>query len=56
MGSAISRVTNTVTRPIKEFNLYERAHVAVIKNKYVPSPKHPSTQEFIQKSINGKLN
>lgn len=52
MGNVTSRVTNTVTRPVREYNLYERAHKAVIKNKYVPSPKHPSTQEFIEKTIN----
>ena len=55
MGNARSRVKSMVTRPVKEYNLLDRAHDVVMRNKPVPSPRHPSTQHLIEQTIQGML-
>ena len=50
MGNISSRVGNKVTKPVRDYNIHERAHKAVLKNKNVVSPKHPSTLDHITKT------
>ena len=54
MGNKASVVKHKVTKPIREYNLIDRAHKAALKNKEIASPKHPSTQHLIERSIQRK--
>lgn len=54
MGGVTSRIVYRALKPFREYNFYERAHKAAIANKNVPSPRHPSTENVIRKSIESK--
>ncbi|XP_047736816.1 NADH dehydrogenase [ubiquinone] 1 alpha subcomplex assembly factor 4-like [Hyalella azteca] len=51
MGTIVSRLRYRLTRPIREYNLQDRALQAVDRNKDIPSPRHPSTSNLIETSI-----
>lgn len=44
-----------ITKPLKNFNVENRAFKAISKEKPTPAPKHKSDEYDVQKLMQGKL-
>jgi len=52
MGNRVGRaVVGQASKPVRDWNIEERAHKAVLANRYTPSPNHPGTRELIDDTI-----
>lgn len=51
MGKAFSALGRKATKPIREFNLEERAHRAITKENRPKAPRHASTIRIIEESV-----
>lgn len=54
MGKVLSSLGGKVTRPLRDFNLEERAFKEITKEKRPAAPRHESTAMLIEESIQSK--
>jgi len=52
MGNKVGRsVAGMAAKPVRDYNIEERAEKAILANKYSPSPNYPGTRDLIDESI-----
>lgn len=55
MGNKVSTYFPTVARAAKNYNVENRAHRIVDKDKLPPAPRHPSTAKLLEDFAQGCL-
>ncbi|KAK7086888.1 Uncharacterized protein (UPF0240) [Halocaridina rubra] len=51
MGKVFSTLGRKATKPIRDYNIEERAHRAITKPNRPSAPRHPTTVQLIEESI-----
>lgn len=55
MGAVASTITKKVIRPLKHYNVEERAMKVISKDKPKAAPPHPSMRKIMDDIMKGKL-
>jgi len=53
MGQAGSRVLNTATKVFRDFNVENRAHRVISKEKPTPAPRYPADEKELERIARG---